>query len=117
MEELDYWTIEALENAGEKDIAVEGKKFRIKAVDAKVLITLFQSKDGKLPEMDKEMEFNEILKNLEVLDDVILKGLVKPAVTKDKLHVIGRFKNGVAQEILAFSGLGKKDSKVVDEFR
>lgn len=115
--DIDYWTIEALENASEKDVKVEDKFFRIKAVDPKILILLFDGKDAGKLDNPSELSTDELIKNLKLLDEVIVNGLVKPSLGRENIDKLGRFKNPLAQEILAFSGLGKKEADDVESFR
>lgn len=106
----DFWTLEAFENAGIKELTIEGKKVVIKAVDPKLLIVLF----GNVKE-SAESTIEDTLKNLDALDEVLINGLVTPSVTKETVNKIGRFKQELALEITKFSGLNKGSD--VEEFR
>lgn len=114
----EYWTLEAFENAGTRELELEGKKLKIKAVDPKLLIVLFDGQDvAGLQDGSKAMSTADLLKNLDLLDEVVVAGLVEPKVTKETVHKLGRFKQRIAQEVMEFSGLGEKEAKTVEKFR
>lgn len=114
----EFWTLEAFENAGTKEIEIEGKKVVIKALDPRHLIILFDGQDvNKLEDGAKTMTTEELLKNLDLLDEVVLAGLVKPAVSKETIVKLSRFRQKIATEILKFSGLGEDNAADVEKFR
>lgn len=110
----EKWTLEAFENAGTKEIELEGRFVTIKAMDPKMLIVLFG--DKKL-DADKELSQAEMLEQIEVLDQIVINGLLEPKVTKDTVDRLGRFKQKLANEILSFSGLSEEKNKIADTFR
>lgn len=114
----EYWTLELFENAGVKDIEIEGKKLKIKALDAAHLIKLFGGQDiNALKDGSTSLGTEELLKNLELLDEVVIGGLVVPSVTKETVGKLGRFRQKIATEIMKFSGLGEEEAKATEEFR
>lgn len=114
----DYWTLDLFENAGVKDIEIEGKKLKIKALDARHLIRLFGGQDlNALKDGSGSLSTEELLKNLDLLDEVVVAGLVVPSVTAENVGKLGRFRQKVATEIMKFSGLGEEETKAIEEFR
>lgn len=111
---MDFWTLESMENAGFKDVIVEDRQVRIKSIDPKLLVLLFA--DAGVKEGD-EMSKEDLLKNLELMDEVLVNGLVLPVVTKETVDKLGRFKKPIVAEILEFSGLSEKANAKVEAFR
>lgn len=108
---MNYWTLDAFEEANIKEIEIDGKNIKIKALDPKFLMTVFNAKDT-----NEEMSLEEILESMDKMDEIVVNGLVEPAVTKATVARLGRYRQKIASAIIKFSGVTDEGEDKLDSF-